>query len=219
GALDLGGAQTVAGDVQHVVDAAGDPVVAIRVAPGAVAGEILAREGGEIGLDEALVVAPDGAHLARPAVEQAQRALGLAVQHLALGGDDGRDDAGQRPGRRTGLELGGAGQGRDQDAAGLGLPPGVDHRAAAVADHAVVPKPGLGIDRLADAADDPQAFAAGRLYRALALAHQRTDGGRGGVEDVDAVLVDDLPEAAGVRPGRHALEHQGGRAVGERAVD
>jgi hypothetical protein len=30
--LDLGGAQAVAGDVEHVVDAAGDPVVAVGVA-------------------------------------------------------------------------------------------------------------------------------------------------------------------------------------------
>jgi hypothetical protein len=31
-ALDLGGAEAVARDVQHVVDASGDPVVAVRVA-------------------------------------------------------------------------------------------------------------------------------------------------------------------------------------------
>jgi hypothetical protein len=44
-ALDLGGAQAVAGDVEHVIDAAGDPVVAILVAAGAVAGEVLAGIG------------------------------------------------------------------------------------------------------------------------------------------------------------------------------
>ena len=58
-AFDLGGAHAVAGDVDHVIDAAGDPVIAVLVAPGAVAGEIEAGEGGEIGLDEALVVAVD----------------------------------------------------------------------------------------------------------------------------------------------------------------
>ena len=65
-ALDLGGAEPVPGDIDHVVDPAGDPVVPVLVAPRAVAGEIEAREGREIGLDEALVVAEHGAHLPRP---------------------------------------------------------------------------------------------------------------------------------------------------------
>ena len=58
-------------------------------------------------------------------------ALAGALQHLAVGVDDLRHDAEERPCRRTGLELRRAGQRRDQDAAGLGLPPGVDDRAAA----------------------------------------------------------------------------------------
>jgi hypothetical protein len=42
--------------------------------------------------------------------------------------------------------------------------------------------------------------------------------GRRGVEIVTPV-VDDLPVAAGVGVGGHALEHDGRRAVGQRAVD
>ncbi len=38
----------------------------------------------------------------------------------------------------------------DEDAAGLGLPPGVDKRASSVTDHPVVPVPSLGIDRFPD---------------------------------------------------------------------
>ena len=53
----------------------------------------------------------------------------------------------------------------------------------------------------------------------LALAHQRADRGGGGVEDVDLVLGADLPEAAGIGVGRHALEHHRGRPVGEGPVD
>ena len=66
GALDLGGAQAVAADVDHVVDAAGDPVVAVLVAPAAVAGEVEPGEAREVGLVEALVVAVDRARLAGP---------------------------------------------------------------------------------------------------------------------------------------------------------
>jgi hypothetical protein len=49
-AFDLGGAHAMAGDVDHVVDPAGDPVIAVGVAAAAVAGEILAGIGREIGL-------------------------------------------------------------------------------------------------------------------------------------------------------------------------
>src|SRR3546814_16670961 len=62
----------VARDVDDVIDAAGDPVIAIRVAPAAVAREIIARIGREIGLEEALVIAPHRAHLPRPAFGVAQ---------------------------------------------------------------------------------------------------------------------------------------------------
>ena len=87
-AFDLGGAEPVAGDVDHVVDAAGDPVVAVLVAPAAVAGEVLARIGLEVGVDEALMVAIDRAHHARPGIGDAQIAGGGAFQHLAFGIDD-----------------------------------------------------------------------------------------------------------------------------------
>ena len=56
GALHLGGADAVAGDVDDVVDAAHEPVVAVLISPGAVAGEVHARELDEVGLLEAVVV-------------------------------------------------------------------------------------------------------------------------------------------------------------------
>ena len=87
-ALDLGGAEPVAGDVDHVVDPAGDPVIAVLVAPAAVAGEVLAGIGREVGLHEALVVAVDGAHLPGPGIGDAQIAVGGALEHLAVGVDD-----------------------------------------------------------------------------------------------------------------------------------
>ena len=126
-------------------------------------------------------------------------------------------EEGQR--RRAGLERDRAGQRRNQNAAGLGLPPGIDDRAAAVADHAVIPFPGFRIDRLADRAEQPQRGARGLLHRLVARLHQRADRGRRGVEDVDLVLVDDLPEPRHGRIVRHAFEHQRGGAVGERPID
>ena len=118
-----------------------------------------------------------------------------------------------------GLSGGRAGQRGDHDSAGLGLPPGIDDRAAPVAHDVVVPEPGLGVDRLADRAQQAERGPVGRLHRAVALAHQGADRGRGGIEDVDLVLVADLPEARRVGVVGQPLEHQRRRAVGERAVN
>src|SRR5690606_34789832 len=148
----------VPGHVDHVVDATGDPVVAVRVAARAVAGEILAGELRELRLDEALVVAEHRAHLAGPAVEHNEVARRFALAATPLAADDARLHAEVGLRRGTGLLRDRAGQRRDQDAAGLGLPPRVDDRAAAVADDAVIPLPRLGIDRLADRAEQAQAL-------------------------------------------------------------
>ena len=53
----------------------------------------------------------------------------------------------------------------------------------------------------------------------LAEAHQPADGRRRGVQDGDAVAFDALPPAIRIRVGRSALEHEGGRAHEQRAVD
>ncbi|CEG10123.1 hypothetical protein BN961_03558 [Afipia felis] len=217
-AFDFRRAHAMTGDVDDVIDAAGDPVITVGIAAAAVAGEVLALVGGEVGLLETFVVAVDGAHLARPRFGDAQVAAAFALQHLAVGIDDLRHHAEERLGRRARLLCDGARQWRDHDAAGFGLPPGIDHRAAGITDHAVVPFPGFRVDRLADRAEQPQRFARGLLHRLVTGLHQRADRRRRGVEDVDLVLVDDVPEPRIVRIVRHAFEHHRGRAVGERPV-
>ena len=83
-AFDFGGAESMARDVEHVVDATRDPVVAVFVAPRAVAGEIATGKRLEVGVDETLVVAEHGAHLSRPAVGQDEVAFARAFQSLRL---------------------------------------------------------------------------------------------------------------------------------------
>src|SRR5690606_18089129 len=194
-ALHLGGADAVAGDIDHVVHAAGDPVVAVGVAAAAVAGEVGAGVGLEVGVDETIVVAVDRAHHPRPCVEDDQVALAFALDGHAVGVHQPGPDAEERERGRSRLPVERAGPRRDPAAAVPGPPPAVDDRAAAVADHFVRPAPGLRVDRLADAAQQPQRLARGLLHRLLALAHQRADRGRGGIEDGDLVLVHHLPEA------------------------
>ena len=111
------------------------------------------------------------------------------------------------------------GQRRDEDLPGLRLPPRVHHGAAAAADHLPVPDPGLGIDRLADAAEQPQARQVAPLRVLVAPAHEGADGRGRRVADRDAVLLDDAPEAVLVGEVGRALVHHRRRAVGERAVD
>ena len=121
--------------------------------------------------------------------------------------------------RRAGLGRGDAGQRADHDGAGLGLPPGVDDRGAVAADDPAVPHPRLGVDRLTDRAEHAQGGQVELGGDVLAPLHEGADRGRRGVEDRDAVLLDDLPPAALVRGVRRALVHHLGRAVGQRSVD
>ena len=218
-AFHLGGAHAVPGDVDHVIHASGDPVVTVFVAARAVAGEILAGEHLEIGVDEALMVAINGAHLAGPGTLDAQGAGNGPVQFMALVVHQARLHAKTGPGSGTGFQCRGARVRGDEDAAGLGLPPGVGDGAAAVADYVVVPFPGFRVDRFADAAEHAQAAAIVLFHELIALSHQRPQRRGRGIEDVDLVLVHHLPEAAGVGISGHALEHQGDGAVTERAVN
>src|ERR1700753_3443364 len=90
--LDLCGAETMAGDVDHVVDAPGDPVIAILVAAAAVAGEILTGVGFEVCFHESLMIAIDRTHLPRPGLRDTEISRRCSVQHFAIGVDDLRND-------------------------------------------------------------------------------------------------------------------------------
>ena len=83
----------------------------------------------------------------------------------------------------------------------------------------MIPFPCFWIDRLADRAEQTQRRAGGLFDRLFARTHQRADRCRGGIENIDLVLVDDFPEAGERGIIRDALEHQGRRAIGERAID
>ncbi len=224
GGFDFHRAHAVARDVQYVVDAAGDAeVAAVRTAHRAVARQVVALElVGEVAFLEALRVVPDGADHAGPGAlddQDAARAVGNVVAGFI---DDGGGDAGQRQRAGARHQRRGARQRGDDVAAGLGLPEGVHDGAALAAHVLVVPHPGLGVDGLAHAAQDAQArqVGAGRVHRLVGFGRldERADGRGRGVEDRDLVALDHLPEAAGVRVGGNALEHDLRGAGGERAV-
>ena len=133
--LDLGGGDVVAGDEHDVVDPAEQPVVALGVALGAVAGEVPAREPRPVRLAVALRVAPDPAQHRRP--RSGEREVATAGDRRPASPSSFTISApmpGQRERRAARLGDGRARERADHDGAGLGLPPRVDHRAAAAAD-------------------------------------------------------------------------------------
>src|SRR5262245_27261632 len=71
-AFDLGVTEPVARDIDDIVDATGDPVIAVFVAAATISCKILAGIGLEVCVDEPLMVAVHRAHLSRPRVGNAR---------------------------------------------------------------------------------------------------------------------------------------------------
>src|SRR5262249_50409411 len=151
-------AEPVAGDVDHVVDAAEDPEVAVGRLERAVAGEVgpvvpvlavrVSVVLGVVHIDEPLGLSPDRLHDSGPRVLDAN-----VARAAAAGGDlvrvlvvDRREDTERARAAAAGLHRLQAGQRAAKETAGLGLPPGVGDGRLALADLGVVPAPDLGLD-------------------------------------------------------------------------
>ena len=209
----------MAGDVHHVIDAAEQPEVAVLVNARTVADEIRVLEAAPVGLLVTLGVAVDAAQHRRPRLADHQVPTASGRNLFAGVVVNGGIDGGEGLGRRARLEDGDARQRRDQDHAGLGLPPGVDHRRSVAANVLAIPDPRLRVDRLADGAQHAQraqVVLGGILGPPL---HVRADRGRCGVEDVGPVPLDDLPPAVLVGEVGRALVDDAGRPIGERPED
>ena len=128
-------------------------------------------------------------------------------------------DAEERHRRRTRLAFDGTRKRGNDDGAGLCLEERVDDGCLLPSDVVVEPMPRLGVDGLADGADDAQRAQVGVLHVRFAESSEETDGGGRGVEVRELVLVDRLPEARRCRVDGRRLENRRGDAVRERAVD
>src|SRR6185369_1990271 len=148
-AFDLHRTDAVARNVHHVVDAAHDPQVSVRVHARAVTGEVLVAEAAPVVLHIAVRIAVDGPQHAGPRLAYDQEAALVRAALVAVRVDDRDVDAGKRNRARPRLGRDGARHRRDHDSAGFGLPPRVDDRAAPAADGVAVPHPRFRIDRLA----------------------------------------------------------------------
>mmetsp|Transcript_13589 Transcript_13589/g.26034 ORF Transcript_13589/g.26034 Transcript_13589/m.26034 type:complete len:585 (-) Transcript_13589:111-1865(-) len=205
--LHLCGANTMARHVDDIIHSAGDPVVSVRVAAGAVAGEVVPREGAEVRRLVAVVVLPQRAHHRGPRTFQAEQPRALALQLHALLVHNGglHPKEGQGCGSRLLVER--AGQGSDEVRPRLGLPIRVYDGAVAVAHHLVVPLPRLRVDGLPHRAKHPQGAKIVLGGDVVAGAHEGAHERGRRVELSHLVLVHHVPAAACVGVCGHPLEH------------
>ena len=83
----------------------------------------------------------------------------------------------------------------------------------------MIPHPSLGVDRFADGAQKAQRIEAVTEHVVITPTHESADGGRGRVENGDAVAVDHLPETVGLGLVGRAFVQEDGGAIGEQAVN
>src|SRR5215470_10950724 len=151
-ALDLRGAESVAGHVQNIVNAAYDPGITVFIATGAVAREIIVLEFAPVLLSIARIVAVDRAQHRRPRPANNQFAADVRSDFLPLCVDYRRIDA--KEWQRSATRLGWCCPRKrsDHDRASFGLPPRIDDGSTSAANRFVVPHPCFRIDRFADCA-------------------------------------------------------------------
>mmetsp|Transcript_37253 Transcript_37253/g.99429 ORF Transcript_37253/g.99429 Transcript_37253/m.99429 type:complete len:338 (-) Transcript_37253:1076-2089(-) len=203
--LNLGTAYAVTGDVDHIVDTACDPIVAVLVAHARVACEVVAGVRLQVDVQEPLVVAVHRPQHGGPTLledEHAGNIIALQlharrrVQHAGV-------DAEHRQGARARLEDVAPRHRRHHEAPSLRLPEGVDDGTPLVPDDVVVPAPSLRVDRLTHRSQDPQRGPVVLLDRLVTEAHERSDRGGRRVELRDLVPLDHVPIATAIRVRRY----------------
>ena len=211
----------MARNVEDIVDPPHEPEVSILVDSRPVAAEVLPGEAAEVGLPDQPVfrVAVGSPQDAGPRLLNDEVAALIHPRLLAVLLENLGSNAEKRPRCGPRFQRCRPRKGGNQDAPRLRLPPRIDNGEFPLADLFVIPDPRLGVDRLADRAEDAEALEAVLINPLIPLPHEGPDGGGGGIEQIDLVLVDDLPEAAGVGVGRHPLKEEARRAAGEGAVD
>src|SRR6185503_16041435 len=156
-ALDFRSSQSMAANIDYIVDTAHYPEITIRITPRAVPRKVDPFDLRPVLLFVAFVVTPNSSQHRRPgpfddqitALIRAHRPA-VASHHIGL-------DPGERLRARTGLRRRRSRNRRDHDRAGFRLPPRIDDRASLFSDHFAIPHPRLGVDRFANRAEQTQA--------------------------------------------------------------
>ena len=220
--LQLTGGKPVAGHVDHIVDATHDIDVAVRVPMAAIPGEVEAGVAGPIGIDIALMVAPNGGEGARrQRLLEDDGALFAGAKLAAVLVQDAQVVTRGRQGwgAGTGLHQLHPGEVGADGPAGLRLPPMVDDGNAQV-----LPQPMVG-GRVQPLPGNELMAQGGKVVVQLkhtgrVLLLDGAEGGGRGEEAVDPVVLNHPPEGPGVRRAhRLALKQHRGAAAQQRAID
>ena len=223
--LDFDGREAVPRHVYDVVETPENPDVAIGVNGGAVTRDVVCAVladtgvGGPVRVAVTLGVAPHGAGHAGPRAARHERARAAGGNLVALIVNHGHIDAGEGHRGRPGLERRDAGQGHNHGGAGFRLPPRVNHRSLIAAEVTTEPHPRLGVNRLADGAEQANArqvvARCSVVMRQLVTepGHEAADQGGRRVIDGDAVALDDFKVTRTMRRIGGALVDHLGEAV------
>ena len=211
GGLDLSIGDSVSCNLQHIIDSALDPPVAILVAGGLVSSQICAGLNLPVHIPVLLLV-PDfiseegtehawpGSLLNDVAAVTEWHGVGILVKDIGV-------ESGQWEAHGAGL-LGCHDQRSDDMASGLSLPPGVDDWCPVRADVLSEPHVGFWVQWLAHRGQDPYLGQVVLLHEFLAGLHEHPDGSGCGVEYSDTVLLNDRPPAAQIgEVGRAFVEN------------
>ena len=157
----------------------------------------------------------------RPRCLQYEHALNV-VSHEFLSSlrvKNGRLDAEEGDGGRSGLRLDRTRERRNDNTARLGLPESVDDCSLELSDMLVEPIPRLWVDRLSDGTQNAQGGEIVWLSVVRTQPAKKTNGGRRGVELRKLVLLNDLPVARRAWVHGCRLEDHCADAIQQRAVD
>src|SRR5205807_8250531 len=216
GGLDLLRTEAVAGDIDHVVNAAEDPVIAIcrldgavaaherPVAPVLAAGILVVL--GEVGLDVAVAVAPDRLHDARPGIADADvtRLAGTLANFCAGLVVDDRMNPRRAGTAATRLHRMNRRNRGTEKAAGFGQPPGIRDHGFPLADLVVIPAPRLRLDRLAHRRHRFEPVLVPARFLGTEIPQHPNSRGRG-MENVHAQTLGNAPRPPRVGKRAHAL--------------
>lgn len=140
----------MARDVDDVVDASRDPVVAFLVSNAAIAAEVAAWELGEVGVEEALWITIDSAHLTWPRSFDAKITFAFPVKLIIILVHDNRHNPKERLCRTSRLKRRHPWQRGYHNPACLRLPPGVNYLTLPASNDVIEPAPRLRCDWLSD---------------------------------------------------------------------
>ena len=220
GAFNFGRAQPVARHLNHIVNTADYPNVAILIFFGAVARQVPTLVGKTRPILRYIPVRvlEDGAQHAWPGAFYHQIPFFIGRNGITFFIDHINLHTGEGACSRTGLQRH-AGQRRNHVTACFCLPPRVHNRAALLADDAVIPFPRLWINRLTYGTKQAQAGKIMLIGPAFAKAHQTANGGRCRVQNSDVVFGYQRPPAIWIWMRWRTFIHEAGCPQNQRRVN